>query len=92
MHSYLRTRLSGGELSLKVSDTGINYYNVFIDSLLHKIVKVTGKDTLINFISGIDKGVHLWGTKRNVYIGGEPKTSEWTMDKAFGAVLLKKAS
>ncbi len=58
MHSYLRTRLSGGELSLKVSDTGINYYNVFIDSLLHKIVKVTGKDTLINFISGIDKGVH----------------------------------
>lgn len=58
LHSYLRTRLSGGELSLKVSDTGINYYNVFIDSLLHKIVKVTGKDTLINFISGIDKGVH----------------------------------
>ena len=45
-------------MSLKVSDTGINYYNVFIDSLLHKIVKVTGKDTLINFISGIDKGVH----------------------------------
>ena len=36
--------------------------------------------------------VVLWGTKRNVYIGGEPKTSEWTMDKAFGAVLLKKAS
>lgn len=35
---------------------------------------------------------YLWGTKRNVYIGGEPKTSEWTMDKAFGAVLLKKAS
>ena len=41
---------------------------------------------------GIRKYNYLWGTKRNVYIGGEPKTSEWTMDKAFGAVLLKKAS
>ena len=25
--TYLRTRLSGGELSMKISDTGINYYN-----------------------------------------------------------------
>ncbi len=39
-----------------------------------------------------DSAMNIWGTKRNVYIGGEPKTSEWTMDKAFGAVLLKKAS
>ena len=36
--TYLRTRLSGGELSMKISDTGINYYNVFVDSLLHKTV------------------------------------------------------
>lgn len=56
--TYLRTRLSGGELSMKISDTGINYYNVFVDSLLHKTVKVSGKDTLINFISGMDKGIH----------------------------------
>ena len=56
--TYLRTRLSGGELSMKISDTGINYYNVFVDSLLHKTVKVSGKDTLINFISGMDKSIH----------------------------------
>lgn len=56
--TYLRTRLSGGELSIKISDTGINYYNVFVDSLLHKVVKVSGKDTLINFVSDIDKGIH----------------------------------
>lgn len=43
---------------MKISDTGINYYNVFVDSLLHKTVKVSGKDTLINFISGMDKGIH----------------------------------
>lgn len=41
--TYLRTRLSGGELSMKISDTGINYYNVFVDSLLHKTVKVSVK-------------------------------------------------
>lgn len=39
-----------------------------------------------------DDVTFLWGTKRNVYIGDEPKTSEWPMDKAFGAVSLKKAS
>ena len=43
---------------MKISDTGINYYNVFVDSLLHKTVKVSGKDTLINFISGMDKSIH----------------------------------
>lgn len=56
--TYLRTRLSGSELSIKISDTGINYYNVFVDSLLHKVVKTSGKDTLINFVSGIDWGIH----------------------------------
>lgn len=56
--TYLRTRLSGGELSIRLSDTGVDYYNVFVDSLLHKVVKVSGKDTLINFVSGIDKGIH----------------------------------
>lgn len=56
--TYFRTQLSGGKLSIRISDTGVNYYNVFVDSLLHKVVKVSGKDTLINFISGIDKGFH----------------------------------
>ena len=56
--TYFRTRLSGGKLSIRLSDTGINFYNVFVDSLLHKVVKVSGKDTLINFVSGIDRGFH----------------------------------
>ncbi|WP_416333812.1 helix-turn-helix domain-containing protein [Bacteroides faecis] len=34
----------------------------------------------------------LWGTKRNVHIVGERKTSETSMNKAFDAVLSKKAS
>lgn len=51
------------------------------------------KNGSILFIAKLDRlSRNVWGTKRNVYIGGEPKTSEWTMDKAFGAVLLKKAS
>lgn len=35
---------------------------------------------------------YLWGTKRNVHIVGERKTSETSMNKAFDAVLSKKAS
>ena len=43
--TYLRTMLSGGELSIRLSDTGINYYNVFVDSLLHKVDR---KSTRLN--------------------------------------------
>lgn len=34
----------------------------------------------------------VWGTKRNVYIKGEQKTSENSMNKAFDGVSFKKES
>ena len=56
--TYFETRLSGGELSLKVSDKGTSYYNVFVDDNLHNVVKVCGSDTIIKFISQVDKKYH----------------------------------
>ena len=41
-----------------MSDTGSNYYNVFVDNLLYKVVKTSGKDTLIRFIDNIDQDFH----------------------------------
>ena len=52
--TYLETRFTGGRLSVKVSETGTSYYNVFVDGKLHKVVKVCGTDTLIHLVSGID--------------------------------------
>lgn len=56
--TYLETRFTGGKLSLRVSDTGRSYYNVFVDGRLHNVVKVCGTDTIINLVSGIDKRSH----------------------------------
>lgn len=56
--TYWETRLTGGNLSVKVSETGKSYYNVFVDGKLHKIVTVTGTDTLINMVSGLGKKMH----------------------------------
>ena len=56
--TYLETRFTGGKLSVKVSETGTSYYNVFVDGKLHKVVKVCGTDTLIHLVSGIDKRIH----------------------------------
>ena len=56
--TYFETRLIGGNLSVKVSETWKSYYNVLVDGKLHKVVTVTGKDTLINLVSGIDKKTH----------------------------------
>ncbi|MEG1005361.1 MAG: SGNH/GDSL hydrolase family protein [Bacteroides sp.] len=56
--TYLETRFTGGSLSVKVTETGTSYYNVFVDNKLYRVVKVCGIDTLINMVSGIDKGIH----------------------------------
>lgn len=56
--TYMETRFTGGSLSIKVSETGISYYNVFIDNKIYRVVKVCGKDTIINMVSGIDKRLH----------------------------------
>lgn len=56
--TYMETRFTGGNISVKVSETGISYYNVFVDNKLHRVVKVCGTDTLINLVSGVDKRLH----------------------------------
>ena len=56
--TYFETRFTGGSISVKVSETGTSYYNVFVDNKLHRVVKVCGTDTLINMVSGIDKRIH----------------------------------
>lgn len=56
--TYLETRFSGGTLSLRLSEKGTSYYNVFVDGALHRVVKTNGTDTLINFVSGINRKMH----------------------------------
>ena len=56
--TYFATRFTGGNVSIRVSETGTSYYNVFVDKKLHRVVKVCGTDTLINVVSGIDKRIH----------------------------------
>ena len=34
--TYLETRFTGGKLSVKVSETGTSYYNVFVDGKLQQ--------------------------------------------------------
>lgn len=56
--TYLESGFTGGTLSVRLSDIGTSYYNVFVDDALHRVVKACGKDTLIEFVSGIDKRAH----------------------------------
>lgn len=56
--TYLETAFTGGTLSVKLSDTGKSYYNVFVDDELHRVVEVCGTDTLIDFVSGVNRQLH----------------------------------
>lgn len=56
--TYADTRLKGKDLSIRLSDTGTNYYNVFVDGELHNVVKTCGNDTVISFVSGLDGRDH----------------------------------
>ncbi len=56
--TYFETKLSGGNLAVKLSETGTSYYNVFVDGSLHRVVKACGKDTVIDFVLGAGRGVH----------------------------------
>jgi lysophospholipase L1-like esterase len=56
--TYLETRFTGGVLSLKITEIGTSYYNVFVDGTLHQVVKVCGTDTLINFVSNVNRKMH----------------------------------
>ena len=56
--TYFETKLTGGKLAVKLSETGTSYYNVFVDNKLHRVVKACGKDTVIDFVSGIGRNAH----------------------------------
>lgn len=56
--TYLETRLTGGSLSIRLTETKKSYYDVFVDGSLYRVVEACGKDTLINFVSGINKRLH----------------------------------
>ena len=56
--TYLETRLTGGRLAVRLSETGTSYYNVFVDGKLHNVVKACGKDTVIDFVSGVSRNAH----------------------------------
>ena len=56
--TYFETKLTGGRLAVRLSETGISYYNVFVNGKLHRTVKACGRDTVIDFVSGVSRGVH----------------------------------
>lgn len=56
--TYLETRFTGGVVDIQLSEKGTSYYNVFVDGKLHRVVKACGQDTVINFVSGINKKWH----------------------------------
>lgn len=56
--TYLRTTLTGGKLSAALSNKGETYFNVFVDGKLHRVVNVHGNDTVVEFVSGIDRRPH----------------------------------
>jgi lysophospholipase L1-like esterase len=56
--TYLKVRFQGASLEMRVSDTGKNYYNVWLDGNMaskpDKVLKVTGADTTITVLSPAD--------------------------------------
>ena len=52
--SYFRIKFSGKDLTMKVSDTKRNFYNVWIDAPMsatpHRVIEVTGNDTIIELV------------------------------------------
>lgn len=56
--TYLETGFTGGTFSVRLSETGTSYYNVFVDGSLHRVVKACGKDTVIDFVTGVSRKLH----------------------------------
>lgn len=49
--SYLETVLTGRELSVRLTEKGESYYNVFVDDVQQGVVKSCGTDTVIRFVN-----------------------------------------
>lgn len=56
--TYLESHFTGGKLSVRLSETGTSYYNIFVDDQLHKVVKACGTDTVIQLVDGVSRGKH----------------------------------
>ena len=51
-------KFTGGYCAVKLSDTGRDYYNVFIDGVLSKVAIARGTDTTVVLAENLSKGPH----------------------------------
>ena len=51
-------KFTGGYCAVKLSDTGRDYYNVFIDGVLSKVAIAHGKDSTVVLAENLSKGPH----------------------------------
>lgn len=89
--TYFRVKIKGNMLSMKVSDTKKNYYNVWVDAPMsekpNEVITVTGKDTTIVIWSmpkGKKAAMHaITVQKRTEGEQGKTTISEFTCDGEF---------
>jgi lysophospholipase L1-like esterase len=89
--TYFRVKMKGSMLSMKVSDTKKNYYNVWVDATMsekpNKVITVTGKDTSIVIWSqpkARKTSVHeITVQKRTEGEQGKTTIAEFTCDGEF---------
>jgi len=53
--TYFRFLLNGDACWMRASDIGESHFNVFVDDQLKQKIVISGKDTLINLVKGLDK-------------------------------------
>lgn len=56
--SHFTFRFEGRRCAMRASDTGHNYYNVFVDGKPHRMVTVAGADSTIVLAEGLSRGIH----------------------------------
>ena len=90
---YIRIKFEGSSLSMKLSDTGKNYYNVWIDAGMDqapdKIISTFGQDSTITLFSAAKrkpKRVHqVILQKRTEGWIGRTTIQEFTCDSVMGS-------
>lgn len=56
--SHFTFRFEGRRCAMRLSDTGCDYYNVFVDGRQTAVVTATGADTTIVLADSLPKGIH----------------------------------
>lgn len=56
--TYWQTKFSGGSVSIRISESGKSYHNLFIDGKWVRKIELTGKDSLIVLASGLSHEFH----------------------------------